>query len=208
MLCAIRFPARPTPCRSRPFEGEIQGDDSITARTSDGQEIYVDASVIYQVDPDQVVKVHILWQNRYPDEFVRAQSRGIIRDAVSQLALRKWSPHKRFEMVQNVNQALAEKLNENGLISGRFCSAQHHLLPRICRIRRAEADRRTAGPAGEIYVEQRKQEAQQAVETAKGQADSAVISAEGAAKARLIQAQAEADSLKLIQGASPIILIC
>ena len=36
-----------------PSEGAIQGDDSITARTSDGQEIFVDASVIYAIDPDQ-----------------------------------------------------------------------------------------------------------------------------------------------------------
>jgi regulator of protease activity HflC (stomatin/prohibitin superfamily) len=30
-----------------PSEGDIQGDDSITARTADGQEVFVDASVIY-----------------------------------------------------------------------------------------------------------------------------------------------------------------
>ena len=64
-------------------EGQIQGDDSITARTADGQEIFVDASVIYQINPDKVVDLHILWQNRYSDELVRAQSRGIIRDAPS-----------------------------------------------------------------------------------------------------------------------------
>ena len=57
------------------FEGDIQGDDSITARTSDGQEIYVDASVIYQIDPAEVVKVHILWQNRYGNDLVRAVAR-------------------------------------------------------------------------------------------------------------------------------------
>jgi regulator of protease activity HflC (stomatin/prohibitin superfamily) len=34
-----------------PSEGQIIGDDSITARTADGQEIYVDASVIYSVNP-------------------------------------------------------------------------------------------------------------------------------------------------------------
>jgi regulator of protease activity HflC (stomatin/prohibitin superfamily) len=57
-----------------PSEGQIKGDDSITARTSDGQEIYVDASVIFAIDPAQVVKVHILWKDRYADELVRAQS--------------------------------------------------------------------------------------------------------------------------------------
>jgi regulator of protease activity HflC (stomatin/prohibitin superfamily) len=50
-------------------------------------------------------------------------------------------------------------------------------------------------------VEQRKQEAQQAVETSKGEAEAAVIAAEGNAKARMIEAQAEADALKLIQEA-------
>ena len=62
------------------YEGQVQGDDSITARTADGQEILVDASVIYQINPDKVVDVHILWQSRYSDDLVRAQSRGIIRD--------------------------------------------------------------------------------------------------------------------------------
>ena len=42
------------------FEGQIQGDDSITARTFNGQEIFVDASVIYQIDPANVVRLHIL----------------------------------------------------------------------------------------------------------------------------------------------------
>ncbi len=38
-------------------EGQIEGDDSIAARTEDGQEIYVDASVIYAINPTEVVKV-------------------------------------------------------------------------------------------------------------------------------------------------------
>jgi len=41
-------------------EGQIQGDDSVAARTSDGQEIFIDASVIFKVDPNQVVGVHIV----------------------------------------------------------------------------------------------------------------------------------------------------
>ena len=67
-----------------PAEGQVQGDDSITARTANGQEIFIDSSVIFQVDPEQVVKVHILWQDRYAMELIRPQIRGIIRDAVSQ----------------------------------------------------------------------------------------------------------------------------
>ncbi len=29
------------------LEGELQGDDSIAARTADGQEVYIDASIIF-----------------------------------------------------------------------------------------------------------------------------------------------------------------
>ena len=36
-----------------PTEGQVQGDDSIRARTRDGQEVNVDASVIYSIDPNQ-----------------------------------------------------------------------------------------------------------------------------------------------------------
>src|SRR3990170_727551 len=66
-----------------PNEGDIQGDDSITARTSDGQEIYVDASVIFSVDPEKVVQVHIDWPDRSAHELARPLTRGVIREVVS-----------------------------------------------------------------------------------------------------------------------------
>ena len=45
----IRYPiSRQTYTMSiAPNEGEMQGDDSITARTANGQEIFIDSSVIY-----------------------------------------------------------------------------------------------------------------------------------------------------------------
>ncbi len=39
-----------------PSEGAVSGDDSIAARTSDGQEVSIDASVIFSVDPEKVVQ--------------------------------------------------------------------------------------------------------------------------------------------------------
>src|SRR5215207_1204262 len=52
-------------------EGQIQGDDSIRARTKDGQEVIIDASVIYQIDPAKVVQLHIVWQDRFENGIVR-----------------------------------------------------------------------------------------------------------------------------------------
>jgi regulator of protease activity HflC (stomatin/prohibitin superfamily) len=184
-----------------PQEGQVMGDDSISARTLNGQEIFVDSSVIFQIDPAQVVKVHILWQNRYPSELVRAQARGIIRDAVSQYGVEEVVANKRFEMVQYITDKMAAKFQENGLILVDFVLRNITFSPEYAASVEQKQIAEQQVQQAVFVVQQRKQEAQQAVETAKGAADSAVIAAEGAAKSRLIQAQAEADSLKLIQAA-------
>ncbi len=181
-------------------EGEITGDDSITARTSDGQEIFVDASVIYEINPEKVVDVHILWQNRYAD-LVRAQARGIIRDAVSQFGVEDVVTDKRFELVDFINENLAIKFEENGLTLVDFVLRNITFSPEYAAsVEQKQVAEQLAKQAA-FVVEQRKQEAQQTIETAKGAAESAIIAAEGNAKARLIEAQAEADALKLIQDA-------
>jgi regulator of protease activity HflC (stomatin/prohibitin superfamily) len=184
-----------------PQEGQVMGDDSITARTANGQEIFVDSSVIYQVDPDQVVKVHILWQDRYPTELIRAQSRGIIRDAVSQYGVEEVVADKRFEMVKYINDKMGQKLQENGLILVDFVLRNITFSPEYAASVEQKQIAEQQVQQAVFVVQQRKQEALQVVETAKGQADSAVIASEGAAKARMIQAKAEADSLLLIQAA-------
>jgi regulator of protease activity HflC (stomatin/prohibitin superfamily) len=183
------------------FEGQIQGDDSITARTADGQEIFVDASVIYQINPEKVVDLHILWQNRYSDELVRAQSRGIIRDAVSQFGVEDVVTDKRFELVEYVNDQLRSKFEENGLTLVDFVLRNITFSPEYAAsVEQKQVAEQQAKQAA-FVVEQKKQEAQQVIETAKGDAEAAVIAAEGRAKARMVEAQAEADALKLIKDA-------
>ncbi len=183
------------------FEGEIQGDDSITARTADGQEIFVDASVIYQVNPNKVVDVHILWQDRYSSDLVRAQTRGIIRDAVSQFNVEQVISNKRFELVSYINEKLGIKFEENGLTLVDFVLRNITFSPEYAASVEQKQIAEQEAKQAAFVVEQKKEEAQQVVETARGDAQAAVISAEARAEARLIEAQAEADALKLIQEA-------
>jgi regulator of protease activity HflC (stomatin/prohibitin superfamily) len=183
------------------FEGQIQGDDSITARTADGQEIFVDASVIYQINPDKVVDVHILWQDRYSNDLVRAQSRGIIRDGVSRFSVKEVISDQRLELVNFINHQLAVKMKENGLLLVDFVLRNITFTPEYsASIEQKQIAEQQAKQAA-LVVEQKRQEAQQVIETAKGDAQSAVIAAEGHAEARLIEARAEADALVLIQSA-------
>ena len=183
------------------FEGQIQGDDSITARTADGQEIFVDASVIYQINPAKVVNVHIFWQDRYSSDLVRAQSRGVIRDAVSQFNVEQVISDKRFELVGYINENLGVKLEENGISMVDFVlrnitfSTEYGASVEQKQIAEQQAKQ------AKLVVEQKIQEAQQVIETAKGDSQAAVIAAQGRAEARIIEAKAEADALDLIQAA-------
>jgi len=183
------------------FEGDIQGDDSITARTADGQEIFVDASVIYQVNPNKVVDVHILWQDRYSSDLVRAHSRGIIRDAVSQFNVEQVISNKRFELVAYINEELGIKFEENGLTLVDFVLRNITFSPEYAASVEQKQIAEQEAKQAAFMVEQKKEEAKQVVETAKGDSQAVVIGAEGRAEARLIEAQAEADALSLIQEA-------
>lgn len=184
-----------------PNEGEIQGDDSITARTSDGQEIFVDASVIYAIDPDKVVKVHIDWQNRYDNELVRPLARGIIRDVVSQYQVEQVVTSQRVEMISQIYKDMSQKLGNNGLILVDFILRNITFSPEYAAsVEQKQVAEQLAQQAA-FVVDQRRQEAEQARQVAQGQADALVINAQGAADARIIQAQAEAQALQLIAAA-------
>lgn len=181
-----------------PSEGAIQGDDSIAARTSDGQEIFVDASVIYAIDPDKVVQVHIDWQKRYDNELVRPLARGIIRDVVSQYKVEEVVTSKRVEMISQISTDMNQKLENNGLSLVDFILRNITFSPEYAAsVEQKQVAEQLAQQAA-FVVDQRRQEAEQARQVAQGQADAVVINAKGAADARIIQAQAESQALQLI----------
>ncbi len=184
-----------------PLEGQLQGDDSITARTSDGQELFLDASVLYAIDPDKVVTVHITWQDRYTDGLVRPMVRGVIRDAVSQYGVEEVVTSQRFVLVQEIRDAMAIKMSENGLILVDFIMRNITFSPEYAASVEQKQISEQQAQQAKLVVEQKKQEAEQARQFAQGQADAAVIRAKGEAEARLVQAGAEAEALKKIADA-------
>ena len=179
-----------------PIEGQIQGDDSISARTSDGQEVFVDSSVIYAIDPDQVIQVHIEWQERYSTDLIRPISRGSIRDAISQFRVDEVYSKKRAELIAMISQSLSEQLNKNGLILLDFVLRNITFSPEYAASVEQKQIAEQQAQQAKFVVEQRKQEAEQARQVAQGLADAAVIKAKGDAEARLIQAQAESQALQ------------
>jgi regulator of protease activity HflC (stomatin/prohibitin superfamily) len=179
-------------------EGQVQGDDSITARTSDGQEVFIDASVIFEIDPVKVVDLHLTWQDRYIDELVRPLARGIIRDVISQFTVAEVYSTKRTDLVSQINTQLASKLSDNGLLLEDFILRNITFSKEFSASIEQKQIAEQQAQQAKLVVEQKKQEAEQARQTAQGQADAAVIAAKGDAQSRLISAEAEAKSLNMI----------
>ena len=179
-------------------EGQVTGDDSIRARTKDGQEVIIDASVIYQIDPNKVVPLHIVWQTRFEDEFVRPEARGIIRDAISQYGVEEVVSTKRVEIVQIITTEMGLSLAENNLRLLDFVLRDIHFSEGYAAAVEQKQIAEQQAQQAALTVEQKKQEAEQARQVAQGQADAAVIAAKGAAEARLIQAEAEAQANALV----------
>jgi len=178
-----------------PSEGQVVGDDSISARTSDGQEVVIDASVIFSIDPAKVIDLHINWQKRYITDLVRPLSRGVIRDAVAQFQIDQVYSTKRDEMKDQMEEDMTNVLAENGLMIADFVLRNITFSPEYAASVEQKQIAEQLAQQAAFVVEQREQEADQARVTAQGQADAAVFRAEGEAKSRVISATAEAEAV-------------
>lgn len=161
-------------------EGNKSGNDSIRARTSDGQEVLIDCSVIFRIDADQVVLVHIDWQNRYINELVRPLTRGFVRTQVSQFTVQEVNSSSRRDLENTLDRMIREELTSKGFVLDQF-------LLRDVTFSKEYGD----------SIE-RKQVAQEDQVRADYQAEQIRRLAKGRADAILIEAQAQADALDLI----------
>ena len=154
-----------------PSEGAIKGDDSITARTQDGQELLVDASIIFAIDPNKIINVHIFWKNTYIDNLIRPQARGAIRDVISQYGVQDVVSTKRLEMTDKIRTQLSDKLSENGLVLIDFIVRNLTFSPEYAASVEQKQIAEQQAQQAKFVVESKKQEAEQARQIAQGAAD-------------------------------------
>jgi len=195
-------------------EGAIAGDDSVESRTQDLQQIKVDGSVIFKIDPSRVIEdIHIRWEGgQYIDRLVRPQSRGVIRQAVSGFTVQQVYAENRADLERIIEEDLRVIFAEGGLILESFVLRNIAVTPEYAAVLEAKqiADQRVLEE--ENITRQRFEVARQveisaegeanaAVARATGQADSLRITASAEADARLIKAEAEAQALRLLGAA-------
>ncbi|GAB3915136.1 prohibitin family protein [Mucilaginibacter boryungensis] len=96
-------------------EGDVQGDDAIRVLSSDGLEVTIDLSVLYNVIP---YKTPFIMQNigvDFKDKIVRPVTRTALRDnAVAYQAVDLYST-KRQEFQNKINSTISKNFEQNGL---------------------------------------------------------------------------------------------
>ncbi|MBZ0292930.1 MAG: hypothetical protein K8L99_10245 [Anaerolineae bacterium] len=181
-----------------PNQGAIQGNDAVRARTIDGQEIYIDITVIYSIDPNQANTVHVRWQNRYQDDFVRPTIRGITRDAVSRFTAEDIFGERRSELEDSIQSVMEGRMAQEGFTLS-------DLLVRDVTFSQAFTDsieqKQIAdqkAQEAQFRVQEERQNAERVRVEAQGQRDAAITEAEGEAQAIVLRAQAQAEALRLV----------
>jgi len=173
-----------------PLEGEKIGDDSIAARTSDGQSVFLDTSVIYRIDSNEVIRVHIDWQDRYIEQFVRPILRGIVRTEVSQFTADEVNSSKRKILEANLDELVRNAFGDQGFILDRF-------LLRNIAFSQEYAKAIELKQVAEQEQTQREYEAEQMRKLAAGVRDKYALEAKGKAEAILLEGEAQADVIIL-----------
>lgn len=179
---------------SNPLEGEQVGDDSIIARTNDGQEVRLDCSIIFRIDREQVVRVHIDWQSRYINDLVRPRTRGIVRSIASQFNAIELNSASRSNLEEQINIELTNILEDQGLQLDAFVLRNVAFTPEF-----AEAVEQKQ--VAEQRVIEARLQAQQIEALALGRANEARTLAQGDADAARTRAQGQADALSTVNTA-------
>lgn len=182
-------------------QGAVPGDDSVLARTKDGQQVNIDASVIYSLDPQKIVQLNIAWQDRFENAVVRPLARGIIRDTVAQYNVDDIVTIKRAELEQSITDQLSSGLGANDLVLVDFVLRNIRFSAEYAAAVEQKQVAAQQAQEAALVVERKQQEAEQARVRAQGQADALVIGAQGKSQATVLQAQADAQAASLVGSA-------
>ena len=174
----------------KPTEGEKLGDDSIAARTADGQLVILDLSIMFRLDPTMINQIHVFWQNRYIDELLRPALRSLVRTEASKYTVDEINSQRRLDFQRTLDQNIKEISAQLGII------VEYVLLRNVAFSVEyaASVEEKMMALQG---VTQTQYEARQIANIATGEGERITVRAGARAKAIRIEAAANADALVL-----------
>ncbi len=184
---------------------ENPSGDTVWARTLDNQEIMLDCTIIFRLDPEHVVPMHVQWQHRYLRDLIHPALRGVLRDEISGYTVDELNSRDRAELVATMEDRLRRVGASNGIIVKEF-------LPRNLAFVQGYAESVEKKQIAEEKQQTREYQAKRIEALARGReqrikvmaaarAEAVVIKAEARKQARIILKRADAEALGLVKAA-------
>jgi regulator of protease activity HflC (stomatin/prohibitin superfamily) len=184
-------------------EGAVVGNDAVEARTTDGQQVYLDATVRYYADPAQVVALRRIWQNEgnYIQRFVRPTTRNIIYNTASRYKVEEIYGAKRAELQQAIQDQLVQEFTTQGLVLDALQLRNVTFTDEYAQSIEQKQIAQQQAEQAKLLVQKSQQEADQLRAKVKGEADAVILRANGDAEAAVTKAKGDAEALRLIAAA-------
>src|SRR6056297_3054359 len=176
-----------------------ESGDQVTARSSEGLEINVDATILYQVDPRDAARLHQDIGPSYELVRVRPEVRSQIRDAIGQYAAADLISTQRTDLQLGVEASLKDALEEDNILVLAVLMRDIRIPTTITN---AIEEKQAAEQQVEVEENRRRQSeisAQRRVIEAEGERDATIARAEGEAQALQLRADALRGNPDLIQ---------
>ncbi len=179
-------------------EGAVRGDDAVVALTSDGQQVMLDVTIFYRINPAKANDLHLRWQHRYQNELVRPVVRNQTRSALTSFSVEQIYGAEHNDLQQAIEDAVRGDLSDDGLEVTDVLIRNITFSPEyVAAIEQKQVAQQQSEEA-RFRVQQKEQEADQARAVAQGEADASRIRAEGEAAAlQLINEQLQQNPLLL-----------
>ena len=159
-----------------PDEGALRRDDSLDAPTSDGQQVKVDATVIFRIDQKNAPEVYKTIGADYVDKLIRPYSRSQIRMVISRYTAPAIYSEKRQEAENIMQKELADMLKPKNIIIDKILLRTVVFSPEYSQAIEAK-----------VIAEQKVKQAEYEVQVASQQAQAKIAEAKGLAEAQQLQ---------------------
>ncbi len=159
-----------------PDEGALLRDDSLDAPTSDGQQVTIDATVLFRVNPDKVHEIFKSIGPDYVDKIIRPTSRSQIRMVISRYSATAIYSEKRQEAERVMTTEISELLEPKNILIDKVLLRAVYFSPEYSN-----------SIEQKVIAEQKVKQAEFEVKEATQRAQAKIAEAEGLAKAQALQ---------------------
>ncbi|HVE84538.1 MAG TPA: SPFH domain-containing protein [Myxococcales bacterium] len=164
-------------------KGDRSSEDDLRFKTIDGNEIRVDVTVVWQIDPKKAP--HVLTSvgedtGQVKEKLVRPACRSVVRDVLNELSSEDfYVSDKRFEKADKARDQLHKVLAPEGVLVQQVILGEHKFTTEYEQVIR---DKKLAEQTAEKLRSQARaaaEEAKRKLETAKGQVQQQLAEADG-----------------------------